>query len=375
MTFDPVSITQQLVQIPSESSNPIGTYPSGYFGEEELVTYIQDFAQKLGIESRIEEVFPHRPNLYLRFPNLSKPKLLFGNHLDTVSAAHMEVAPFLAEIKDGKLWGRGSCDVKGSAGALLSALGNLTKQKKELNYDITLAFTVDEECSFSGAKVAKKRLDDFDFGIITEPTNFQIVTSHKGVYRFRINAKGIAAHSSTPELGENAIYKLAPVIQDIQKIALQIQNVSDPILGTNTLSANCVHGGVAFNIIPDQCSLECDLRFLPDYPILELEKEIQELCDRRGVQLEILLNAKGFRNLNNNPLETSFIQANQKILGTEPSKIGVSFATDCSELADKGDCIVWGPGEIQYAHTKNEHILIDDLYRAEQVLIEFLAPK
>ena len=367
--FDPLRITSELIKIPSESSSPVGNY-KGIVGEFEVMKYIRNLVSQVELESQLDEVLPGRPNLYIHIPNPGKETLIIDNHMDTVSAANMLFEPFDAIIQDGKLLGRGACDVKGAAGALLSCICEALAQEKKFRYDMLLAFTVDEETSFSGAKKVVKRFDGFDLCLAMEPTNFDVVIAHKGVYLFEIVSKGIAAHSSTPELGKNAIYPMLDLVNRLKSYAIALSGPQNPWLGTSSLSVNKIQGGRAFNIIPDFCKIEVDLRYLPELSTLDIHKKLIEICNDEFQMKETLI-ADGFFNEEESFLQKEFVKINSLHNSNAIIK-GVNFATDCSQLKHLGPCIVWGPGDIKYAHTNQEFILIDDLYKAKSVLEDFL---
>lgn len=366
--FDPVIIAQELVRIPSESSSPSGNYP-GIKGEAEAVLYISHLLDSADIEHELIEVLPGRPNLYAYLPAPGKPKLILDNHLDTVSGKNMEFPSFDGFIKDNKLWGRGACDVKGAAGALIATLCNIATQNIEQAYDICAVFTVDEESSFAGASHASKYLNQADLILVLEPTEFDLVISHKGVLRLKVTTTGKAAHGSTPQKGENAIYKMSRVIQQLQEYSHQIETHHSSLLGKATLSINRIMGGVAFNTIPDTCSIDVDIRLLPE---MNQNKIIEEIRDRLGsdVHIDIVLSSKGLENLSAGNIRESFIKCHQDI-GINPEMKGVAFGTDSSYMNILGPCLVWGPGDIKYAHTSQENIQISDIDKASDILWRF----
>ena len=183
-------------------------------------------------------------------------------------------------------------------------------------------------------------------------------------------SKGIAAHSSTPELEKNAIYPMLDLVNRHKTAyAIALSGPQNPWLGTSSLSVNKIQGGRAFNIIPDFCKIEVDLRYLPELSTLDIHKELIEICNDEFQMKETLI-ADGFFNEEESFLQKEFVKINSLHNSNAIIK-GVNFATDCSQLKHLGPCIVWGPGDIKYPDTNQEFILIDDLYKAKSVLQDF----
>ena len=199
---DSIAMTRDLVRIPSESSDPVGT--STTFVEKKVLEYLTDICRKAEINHETLEALPGRDNLIVRLPNPGAPKLLVVAHMDTVSARGMK-DPFSGEIRDDILYGRGACDDKGPLAAGLSAILSLHNNQIVPAYDVTFAASVDEECTMSGAESLAEKIDSFDLCIAMEPTQLKIIKAHKGVYRCKIITKGVAAHSSHPDRGRNAV--------------------------------------------------------------------------------------------------------------------------------------------------------------------------
>ena len=362
-----VALIQDLIRIPSESSGQTETDPAG--PEQAMVAYLADLCAAAGVEHEVQEVSPGRPNFMARFPRPGAPRLLIVGHLDTVSAAGMD-APFAAVIREGRIWGRGACDDKGPLATALGTLLQLHEQGRGLRYEVVLGATIDEECSLAGAAAMKERMGEWDLCLCLEPTGLQIVKAHKGVYRCRIITHGKAVHSSAPELGLNAIIAMMEVIKDLQLFEFRISRHRNPELGKATLAVTQIQGGTSINIIPDRCEIAVDVRLLPEHFPPMVANAIRQVVGQRGT-VEDLFTARGVQTGMDNPLIREF-QERLKAAGLPEEGVTAGYATDCSELHERGPCIIWGPGHIEEAHQVTEHIAIEQVRAAAGVLAGFL---
>ena len=217
---DVITMTRELVKIPSESSEPVATHTTS--PEKGVVEYLSAICRNGGVEHYTMEALPGRENLIVRLPNQGAPRILIVGHMDTVSAVGMD-NPFSGEMREGMIHGRGSCDDKGPLAAGLSAVLEIHRNLGSAPaYDITFAGSIDEECTMTGAEKLAAELDGFELCIALEPTDLKIIRAHKGVYRCRIITRGKAAHSSHPDKGRNAVIAMMPIINDIDGLRIKI---------------------------------------------------------------------------------------------------------------------------------------------------------
>ncbi|MGL5097699.1 MAG: M20 family metallopeptidase, partial [Planctomycetia bacterium] len=265
---DLIELTRRLISIPSV--NPMGRNLTGpIYYETALTNFLEEWLRPLPIELRRQPVKPGRDNLLAtyRAPN-SKRHVLLEVHQDTVPVDGMTIDPFGATLVDGRIYGRGACDDKGPMAAMMAAFRRLVLEKAE-GTTVTLALTVDEEHTFLGvSELVKQGLDGgglkVDEAIVAEPTNLDIVYTHKGTTRWEIYTTGKACHSSQPHLGVNAIYRMAPVLASLERFAATLaQRPADPVLGKPTLSVGRIDGGMSVNTVPGRCRIEIDRRLIP----------------------------------------------------------------------------------------------------------------
>ncbi|MFO7606696.1 MAG: M20 family metallopeptidase [Desulfurivibrionaceae bacterium] len=366
---DLITMTRELVRIPSESSQPVATSATGC--ETGIIEYLGPICRAAGVEHYTMEALPGRSNLVVRLPNPGAPRLLIVAHMDTVSGSGME-HPFSGALRDGVILGRGACDDKGPLAAGLLAVLDLHRELGVAPaYDITFAGSVDEECTMSGARQLAAELEGWDLCIAMEPTDLKVIRAHKGVFRCRIVTKGKAAHSSHPDKGVNAISGMMPIINDLERLGKELQDRMDPGLGRATLAVTKIQGGGSLNTIPDRCEAFIDIRVLPAMTFTEV-KGLVENCVGDRAAINQIYSCDGIDTDLNNPLIES-LMASIRAGGGDPGPITAAFATDCSQLHRKGPCIVWGPGDIRQAHQASEYIEIAQLEQAYHILKDFLA--
>jgi acetylornithine deacetylase/succinyl-diaminopimelate desuccinylase-like protein len=360
-----------LVAIPSV--NPMGRRLAGpeYF-ETRLTGYLESWFHELGVRCERQPIAPGRDNLLAWYEAPGARRLiLFDVHQDTVPADGMTIPPFVPDINGGRLAGRGSCDVKGSMAAMLWAFARLVRERPSGSASVLLACTVDEEFTHIGSSRLAETKHGAELAIVAEPTLLNLVHSHKGALRWKIRTKGAACHSSTPHLGINAIYRMGALLDLLQKYAgILAVSTPDPILGPPTLSVGRIEGGQSVNVVPDWCEIEIDRRLIPGEDAVSAMETVKVLAEKlfEGpgcVELSppwvhmppLAPQAAGWVE----PLSRAIEAATAHL----PLLMGVPFGTDAGPLSEKGTpCVVFGPGDIAQAHTKDEWIDLDQVHLA-----------
>lgn len=360
-------LAQALVRIPSV--NPDGDPGTPHTGEQACAEFVADFLHSLGAFSELREVQPGRPNVVARFPSgTAKPRLLFAPHLDTVSVAGMTIDPFGGELRDGRVYGRGASDTKGPMAAMLRALHECRDILPTLTHEIWFAGLMGEEAGQDGAKALAAQ-EEFDFVIVGEPTDFEIVFKHKVDATARIVAKGRAAHSSCPQRGENAIVKLASGLLSLQEALTDyFKTIDDPVLGHPTFSIGTIRGGAKFNIVPDYAEAVVDMRLLPsqwkDNEAAAVFEVMRAACP--GLSIERI---GGSQALDTDPAHPMI--ARLAAAGGRPA--GAAWFCDAAIFSAKGiPAVAVGPGSIAQAHTEDEFIEVAALEQGATFFKKFL---
>jgi len=321
-------------------------------------------------------------NLLVHLPPVEgRPWLLFESHLDTVSVEGMTIPPFAAEIRDGRMYGRGALDTKSSGAAMLWALKELLPEAAALPNNVGLLFSIDEEIGKLGARsFARQQLPDLgwrpELTIVGEPTELGPVIAHNGVARFIIETRGTPVHSSSPEKGRSAISDMVRVIDHLETNYIPALSAEHHLTGRARCSINIIRGGHQINIIPDYCKIEIDRRIVPtenhEVILPEFEREMEELRKLHpGLKVEVSSPDRAFVDPPMRTLEeeriTAFLRPVLVRHGIDPTPTGVPYGTDASNFTAVGlSAVVLGPGNIAQAHTVDEWI---DLEQVEKALV------
>ena len=382
-----VEILSELVSLPSV--NPMGgPVDQAICFEGRVSDWLVDFFHSIGAAYERIEVSPGRDNVIARYNSPGANfTILLDAHQDTVPVAGMTIEPFTPKIDNGRLWGRGACDVKGGMAAMLFAFRRLIQEKPAGASNVVLSCTCDEEATIIGisdlvtywttAKGKSKLLESPpDVAIIAEPTGLDVVVAHRGVTRFKIRTKGRACHSSDPTQGVNAIYRMAKLVSALQEYAdsLAVTVKAHPLCGSASLSVGKISGGTSVNIVPDECVIEVDRRITPGEDAAGIVVGIREfLAARLDFDFEFdapWIECPALTDANNTDLANTVLKHVAAIDGPHVA-VGVPYGTHASPTCAAGvPSIVFGPGSIQQAHTKDEYIDIAQLEKAAEVYFQ-----
>jgi acetylornithine deacetylase/succinyl-diaminopimelate desuccinylase family protein len=362
----PLEIAQALIRIPSVNPN----YDPASRAEKDVVSWIQSWGQERGFETRTQPVLDGRSNVILRLRNGGDhPHLLLNGHMDTVGVAGMTIPPFGGDVREGRLWGRGSADMKGPLACMLAAASQLRQQPATWKGTLTVACVVDEEYRFRGTCVLMEEIEKPDFAVVGEPTSLRVVRGCKGCLRFTVRAHGRAAHSSQPEKGRSAIVAMARAILELNSFFDdRLAQIRLPNFGCSTGSIGLIEGGSGINIVPAECAIQVDVRLLPGQDAGQTHHEIEtRLRDRmKHVQdIEWRFDPPGLIDAGYEvPADTELVRQACAALGRREAEV-VFYACDAGKIAAKGvPCIILGPGDIAAAHTADESTAVDELSAA-----------
>lgn len=356
-------LLRELIRIPSV--NPDGDPGTDAVGEKRCAEYVGGFLRQAGADVRFDDILPGRPNVVARFPadRPGKPRLLFAPHTDTVSIVGMSIDPFGAEVRDGKIWGRGASDTKGPMAAMLMALFRRREMLAGLSHEIWFAGLMGEEAGQHGSKhlAANER---FDFVVVGEPTRMQVVHAHKGSTGLTLRTSGQAVHSSAPEKGVNAIDKMIDVLEALRvSVKKHFAGLHHDVLGAPTFSLGTIAGGSKINIVPESCEAKVDFRTLPGQDLTPLFEALTSRHD--GLTLQIV---------SSDPLDTDPSHPVIELLQACGADLtGAPWYCDAAPFAVAGSpAVALGPGSIDQAHTADEWISIADLEAGTAFFEDFL---
>jgi acetylornithine deacetylase len=316
--LDVVELATELLAIPSLS------------GHEHAVTdFVIDLLTARGWEIRTQPVSAGRVNVWA---TRGLGEVTFSTHLDTVPAF------FTPRLEDGKLYGRGACDAKGIAAAMICAAQGLADEGEER---VDLLFVMGEELRSDGARAAASLPATSRWLVNGEPTESKLVSASKGSLRLVLRVKGLEAHSAYPELGRSAVEEMVALLSELRQLALP----NDALLGDTTLNVGTIKGGSAANVFAGECEVEIMIRLVGDAE--EVKERIHALVAGRA---ELVWG--------------SHIQPQRFHVLDGFETTTVAYTSDVPILAAWGTPLMFGPGSIHHAHTEEEHVSLEDLRSA-----------
>jgi acetylornithine deacetylase len=368
--MDPVELLEELVRI--DSVNPAVGGP----GEHKIVTRLGEILHDFGLEVTTPEVVDGRRNLIATLPGApGAPTLLLEAHLDTVA---MPEGGLPVSRTGNRLVGRGACDTKGSAAAMVAAMAELAGSGDQ-RATVVFAGVADEEHVMLGSQALVDQLPPVDAAVIGEPTSLEPVRVHNGLARFTIETHGRSAHTSRAHLGVNAISAAARVVAALEERLLpRLKARAHPLAGPALLTPAVICGGVAANVVPDRCRLSVDRRLAPgenpDAALAEIDKLLDELRERgdRITRESPWALLQAVETPADHPVVRLAEASAEAVLGRSVTAGGVPYGTDASNLSGIGGipCVVLGPGSIDQAHTDDEWVPLDEIRQGAAIYAE-----
>jgi acetylornithine deacetylase len=370
---DPVvTLLRDLVAI--DSVNP--TLVRGARGEADIARRLADELRALGLAVEIAEVTPGRPNVVgvLEGRHTGRSLMLCG-HTDTVGVTGMP-RPFSPDIRDGKLFGRGSQDMKGGVAAMVGVARSLVESGGLNRGRLVIAAVADEEHSSLGADELVKTWRA-DAAVVTEPTGLDVAVAHKGFQWIAVETRGRAAHGSRPRDGRDAIMRMGRVLSRLERLEKRLRyGASHDLLGTASLHASIIDGGEELSSYPARASLQFERRTLPDEPADVGLTEIVTILDelrREDTEFEadarMVFGRAAYEIDRSSPLPEALIQASSRV-GGRSRRVGMTFWTDAAILGSAGiPTVLFGPGGAGL-HSTEEYVLIEDVCRCRDALVE-----
>jgi acetylornithine deacetylase/succinyl-diaminopimelate desuccinylase-like protein len=392
MTVDPIALAHsvaELVRIPSVHPFQFGPKAAEYgeVGELAVAQHLAKRFEELGAsEVVLDEAAPGRPNVYGFVPGRTDRVVVVDVHIDTVGVEHMTDPPFDGRIEDGCVWGRGSLDTKATMGIMLTLVDQWRAAGVRPDPTVLLVGSVSEEAGgLLGATRFRPWVEErgiqIDQMIVAEPTELAPIHGHKGLVIMEITTVGKAAHSALPQLGENAIEAMVPVIAALQGEHARLQTLTPPTeLGNGTLSVTTINGGTGGNVIPAHCTIVASRRLVPGEDpntIFEQMVDLARAASPLPVTVESLLPVDPDGTMGSRAFyqtaDSDFLRLLAGHAGTQPKV--APFGTNALRYNGfANELAVFGPGSIDDAHQATECVAISELVRAANVLTAWLDP-
>ena len=368
---DAVALTRALVQI--DSRNP--TLSADGPGERNIALALGSVLEKWGFSVDVGE--SDRPNLIARIGPRDSPAIMFAGHLDTVGVEGMTHDPFSGNIRDGRLYGRGSCDMKSGVAAMcVAALKASERAGSSAAQQIVIAAVTDEEYESLGMRAMLQSGVTAEYAILTEPTRLAICPAHRGFVWSEIEFTGRAAHGSRWDIGIDAIRHAGLVLTGIDDLdAGALQNRTHPLLGRGSIHASTIVGGIGMSTYPDKCILRIERRTIPAESADDSLRELRSICDAvraRRPDLDATVRLIAAQEPSDVQVDAPVVQSLMKALSEEELNApveGLSAWTDAALLNAAGiPAVCFGPGDIALAHAAEEFVPVDEIEKATRVL-------
>jgi acetylornithine deacetylase len=367
---DGVGLARELIRIDSRNPSLVANAP----GEAAVAQALAEILESWGFHVELQEAAPGRPNVVARVGKPGALSLMFNGHVDVVDVVGMTHAPWDAEERDGRLYGRGSSDMKGGVAAMCAAAARATAEATD--GEIIVAAVVDEEYASAGTRGLVARGVRADAAIVAEPTGLAIMPAHKGFVWITVTTHGRAAHGSRWDIGIDAIRHAGHVLAELDHLdADELPRRSHPLLGRPSVHASLIEGGSGMSTYPDRCTLKIERRTLPGETAEAVRAEIDAACARVRSRLPDF-RADAVLDLAQQPSDVSpdapIVKALSDALVAEsfPVRVeGMSAWTDAAILNEVGiPAICFGPGDMGLAHAAEEFISMDEIERATRVM-------
>jgi succinyl-diaminopimelate desuccinylase len=340
--------------------------------EAEAARFLAQDVAAFGFTAELQVVGEGRANVVARLDNGPGPTLALNSHIDTVPVGTgWSSDPLRLVERDGRLFGRGSCDAKGSIASMTEAARLLAQRKAEWSGTLLLTFVADEEIDSTGSKEvareAKARQARIDAVIIGEPTSNQVHAAHKGVLRPLLRVSGRTAHSSRPELGINAIQKAGRLLSLLDEEDRKLRHRHHDLLGPATLTVTRISGGIADNVVPDSCEIVIDRRLLPGEEADAALDELRELLVHAREDPDLAAEVVRVRTASGSAeTATSAAIVRHSLAATaQPAPAGFSGGCDLVHFRAIGsDGVILGPGSLEQAHKPDEYVPKAELMQA-----------
>jgi acetylornithine deacetylase len=358
-------LTSDLVRIDSQSPDLVAGAP----GEVEIARFVAEWLRAASFEVDVEEAAPGRPNVIGTAPGSGGGRTLMLNaHMDTVGVGGVE-RPFEPRVEDGRLYGRGACDMKASLAAIMIAARNAVAEG--LRGSVVVTAVADEEFASVGtAAIARSRRADA--ALVAEPTELGVAVAHRGFAAWEIETTGRAAHGSRPDLGLDAIAHMGHVLADLDGIDRALRSgARHPLVGTGSLHAGTIEGGAEFSTYPATCLARGERRTIPGETAADALAELESTVARAAERVPELQAAVRIT-LAREPFEISEdeeIVALVKRHAGRDGVVGVPFWTDAALLQAAGiPTVVFGPAG-EGAHADVEWVDLESVERCARAIL------
>ncbi|GAA3972905.1 M20 family metallopeptidase [Actinomadura viridis] len=357
----------ELIELPSV--NPFGGVPQDADqGEGRVAAYLHDRLVRLGWTSEIDEYAPGRFNTLARLPGTSGGRsLMLAGHMDTVETTGYPEA-LTGVVRDGKVYGRGACDMKAALACYLEVAEILAERSLRPAGDLLIAGVGDEEYRQEGAKALGASGPPADAVIIGEPTELTACLATKGLAAFELRVTGEATHSSVPQHGTNAILAAARLLGRLEEHQRTLDRRRHPLLGPPTMNVGVIEGGIKPNIVPSECRVQFSRRLLPGENPSDVRADVVADLEPGAWSLgEAWWTVAPYELPEGHWLAAALLKAAELSEAPDPSPRGFPASSDAAYFGSP--VALFGPGSLAQAHSLDEWVSISDMVTATAVYL------
>lgn len=357
--------------------------------ESKLVEYIKNLLETESIFVETNEIEPKRPNIYATIEGEDEGlELIFNGHTDTVPGLdNMDYPPFTPFIKDDAIHGRGASDVKCGIAAMLSAMIAIKRAGYKLKKSVMFAGVIDEEERSKGTEQMVKDNIVSKYVVVGEPTNLRVAVAHKGMEWIEVSFKGLGTHGSRPYVGINAVYMASEFNRLVyEELEAKILDRKDKLVGPGTINVGNIIGGTDPNVVPSNCKLQIDRRWLPDESVDYIYDEIEDIAKRAskkfGGEYEIRPMRELTASMKNTPhyldpddeFVKNALDITEEVTGEKHPARDFQAWSDAGILSNhtNAKCIILGPGNINQAHSNDDFCTVDELMKATEIYFRLI---
>ena len=357
-----------------ETENPPGN-------ERACAERVVDWFEERDIDAElVDEPYPDRPQAAARVGEGS-PTLVFNGHIDVVPAGDRDQwtrDPYGAAVEDGRLYGRGSVDMKTGVAVGMVTVARLRDdiESGDLDGSVVMQAAIGEETAEPGTRTLLERGFGGDYGVVLEPTELRTATSEKGLAWYEITVAGEPSHASRPDQGANAVRRAEPVLAALEAYDEEIRGRSDPLVGRAYATVTKFEAGTKENVVPERATITVDRRFLPGESAAGIDEEIEALLADVEAEHGVETDWKRTRTYESasipaeSELAETFREHSAAVAGVDDDPWGVQASTDVRNFVNDADveAITWGPGDIAQAHTYDEYVDLDAARQGADIL-------
>lgn len=374
-TGDAVALTRELVRV--DSRNP--TLVSGAPGEARVARVLAEVLSSWGFHVEVRDAAPGRPNVIARIgkSGAGGRSLILNGHIDVVGVEGMAHPPWDPEVREGRLYGRGSSDMKAGVASMCAAAARAASASGgSLDGEIIITAVVDEEYSSLGTRALVAEGVRADAAIVTEPTRLAIMPAHKGFVWIDVVVHGRAAHGSRWDVGIDAIRNAGLLLAALDLVDAELLPAREhPLLGRPSLHASTIEGGIGLSTYPDRCHFTIERRTIPGETTAEVIAQVEDAFARVRTQRPdldasvALIFEQPPSDVQTDAPIVRALDGALRACGEEVNITGMSAWTDAAILNEAGvPAICFGPGDIALAHAAEEYVRVDEIERATLVL-------